>query len=386
MKKITLILLTLLLSVALFVSCADKTENPETEKKPVDPSTPIAECIDIPYQYDLTPYITISKDDYTNLKVTKVDTTVTDDQLNEVIYEVLKSHGTLEDVTDRPAALGDTLNIDFKGFVDGVAFEGGEATDAEIELGAGGFIEGFEDAIVGHTLGEEFTIDVTFPEDYNEELAGKEAQFEIKINSIKTTVLPELTEAFITENYEYKSLEEFIAAVTEEIAKENVLSAESEQRKELYAAIYNTVKILDYPKSEYQYYYDDFVNYYETNAQTYYGVDLKTFITEVAGSTEEEFYKYADMNAAQLVEQELVIFAIGNNENLITPLKRADYDAYVLEIAEVNGMEASEVEAEYGEKEIWNSLIMETVFDYLLAGATVVDPVEEEPIVITPVE
>ncbi len=385
MKKFALILLTVILSVALLAACSDNPETPATEKKPVDPTTPIAECFDLPYQYDLSPYITVEKDNYMNLQVTKIDTSVTDEQLNAAIFSELEAHGTLADVTDRPAELGDTLNINFKGYVDDVAFEGGEADNQELVLGEGGYIPGFEDAIVGHSLGEEFTIDVTFPEDYNEQLAGKAAKFEIKINSIKTTLLPELNEAFVTENYDYSSIEEFITATTEKLAKENVINADAEQKSELFAAIYNTVKFLDYPKKEYQARYDEFVDYYTALAQTNFGVDLKTFITEVAGSTEEEFYQQADLSAKQYVEQDLIVYAIGNKENLITSLKKSDYDAYLAKIASDNDMQVADVEAALSADELWNSLIIETVFDFILDNATVVEPTESEPIVITPV-
>ena len=376
MKKILLVLTALVLSLTLLVSCSKDV--PETPKDLTDPTLSINDCIEVPYQYDLSPYITVEKNDYTGLEVTKIDTTVTDEDLNAAIYAALEESATLVDVTDRGAELNDTLVIDFKGSVDGEYFDGGEATDFEMILGEAGFIDGFEDAIVGHTAGEEFVIDVTFPEDYNEELGGKAAKFEIKIKSIKETVLPELNEEFVLNNTECKSVEEFITYITEEAALLNIENAEADQRSEAFAQIYSNVELVDYPEDEYKFYYDDYVNYYEEMAQTYYGVDLATFITEVAGSTEDEFYYYADVNASQIVEQELIVFAIANAENLIAGLTKGDYDAYLAELGEYYEMDAASVESQYGATEIWKSLIMERVMDFVIENAVEVEPKAEE--------
>lgn len=376
MKKILFVLTALVLSVALLASCSKDT--PETPKDLTDPTLNISDCIEVPYQYDLTPYITVEKADYTGLEITKIDTTVTDEDLNAAIHAALEEAATFADVTDRGAKEGDNLVIDFKGSVDGEYFDGGEATDYEMVLGEAGFIEGFEDAIVGHKAGEEFVIDVTFPENYNEELGGKAAKFEIKIKSIKETVLPELNEEFVLNNTECKSVEEFVTYITEEAALLNIENAKAEKRNEAFAQIVANVELADYPEDEYKFYYDDYVNYYESMAQTYYGVDLKTFITEVAGSTEEEFYYYADVNASQIVEQELIVFAIANAENLISGLTKGDYDAYLVELGEYYEMDAASVESQYGATEIWKSLIMEKVMDYVIDNAVEVEPKAEE--------
>lgn len=376
MKKILLVLTALVLSLTLLVSCSKDTS--ETPKDLSDPTLSINDCIEVPYQYDLTPYITVEKSDYTGLEITKIDTTVTDEDLNNAIGAALEEAATIVDVTDRGAKEGDSLVIDFKGSVDGEFFDGGEATDYEMVLGEAGFIDGFEDAIIGHSAGEEFVIDVTFPEDYNEELGGKAAKFEIKIKSIKETVLPDLNEEFVLNNTECKSVEEFITYITEEAALLNIENAEAEKKSQAYAQIMTNVDLVEYPEDEYKYYYDDYVNYYESMAQTYYGVDLKTFITEVAGSTEEEFYYYADVNASQIVEQELIIFAIAKAENLINGLTKGDYDTYIAELAEYYDMDVASVESQYGATEVWKSLIMEKVMDFVIDNSVEVEPKAEE--------
>ena len=123
-------------------------------------------------------------------------------------------------VEDRAAENGDTVVIDFDGSVDGVPFDGGKAENYNLRLGDGNFIPGFEEAVVGHNIGEEFVIDVTFPEDYHaEELKGKEAQFAIKVHEIKTKELPELDDDFVKDVSEKDTVDEYKEEIKEKVAK-----------------------------------------------------------------------------------------------------------------------------------------------------------------------
>ncbi|MBE6701274.1 MAG: trigger factor [Ruminococcaceae bacterium] len=366
MKKIALFLSVLLIVLTLTGCSTDSVKK-------------IGDLIEVPYQYDLTPYIDITKDDYIGIEIEKLDSTVTEEDLDDAILALLEENGELTDVADRGAKLGDTLVIDFTGYVDGVAFENGADTNHELVLGQAGFIDGFEDALVGHKTGEDFTIDVTFPEDYGvDELNGKLANFKIKIHSIKEIVLPELNDAFAKEVYNCETLEEMLVKLGEDVAKEKAAAIEIEKQNLAFEVIYENVKIKDYPKEEYDYYYNDFVSYYEDIAKSYYNVDLKTFITEYSGSTEEEFYYYADLNAVSVVEQELIFFAIANEENLIENLTKTDYDAYLTEISAEYGYEPAEFEETYGSVEIWKTLIFDKTMEFVLENAVEVETTEEE--------
>ena len=142
-------------------------------------------------------YVTITK--YKGVEIDKVDSTkVSDDDVESQINSVLQSKATTTEVTDRAAHNGDTVTIDYEGKKDGVAFDGGTATDAQLTLGSGTFIDGFEDGVVGHNIGDTFDLDLTFPENYgNEELAGQAVVFTVTLKAISQTDVPELTDEFV---------------------------------------------------------------------------------------------------------------------------------------------------------------------------------------------
>lgn len=144
--------------------------------------------------------------EYKGLSAEKENAEVTDDEINHEIDRLRDQNSRMVDVDDRAAATGDIANINFEGFVDGVAFEGGKGEDYDLTLGSGSFIPGFEDQIVGHAIGEEFDVNVTFPEEYTPELASKPAVFKVKLNSLSVKELPELDDEFAKDLGEYDTL------------------------------------------------------------------------------------------------------------------------------------------------------------------------------------
>ena len=168
------------------------------------------------------PEVTLGK--YKGVQVTKIDTTVTDEEVEAALEKEQQKNSRTVSVTDRPVQTGDTAVIDFEGFVDGVAFEGGKGENHPLEIGSHSFIEGFEDQLVGHNAGEEVEVNVTFPEKYQAaELAGKPAVFKVKINEIKTKELPELNDEFAQDVSEFDTLAEYKEDLRKhlEVSKEN---------------------------------------------------------------------------------------------------------------------------------------------------------------------
>ena len=154
------------------------------------------------------PEVTLGK--YKGVQVTKIDTTVTDEEVEAALEKEQQKNSRTVTVTDRPVANGDTAVIDFEGFVDGVAFEGGKGENHPLEIGSHSFIDTFEDQLVGHNAGDEVEVNVTFPEKYQAaDLAGKPAVFKVKINEIKTKELPELNDEFASEVSEFDTLAEY---------------------------------------------------------------------------------------------------------------------------------------------------------------------------------
>lgn len=166
--------------------------------------------------------------DYDGIEVEKLSTEVTDEMIDEEIDRVRERNSRMITVEDRAAENGDTVVIDFEGFCDGEAFEGGKAEEYNLELGSGNFIPGFEEQIVGHNTGDEFDIDVKFPEEYQaENLKGKDAVFKIKLHEIKTKELPEIDDDFVKDVSEKDTVAEYRDELKEQIAKR--LESESER-------------------------------------------------------------------------------------------------------------------------------------------------------------
>lgn len=157
---------------------------------------------------------------YKEMEIKSKAVRVTEKMINEEIDRIRDRNSRMITVEDRPAADGDTAVIDFEGFLGDVAFEGGKAENYNLMLGSGSFIPGFEEQVIGHNAGEEFTITVTFPEDYqSEELKGQEAQFKIKLHEIKTKELPELDDEFVKDISDKETVEEYKKEVKETISK-----------------------------------------------------------------------------------------------------------------------------------------------------------------------
>ena len=172
------------------------------------------------------PEVTLGK--YMGVTVTKIDTSVSDDEVAEELENQRNKNARTVDVTDRAIAENDTAVIDFEGFVDGEAFEGGKGTDYELVIGSHSFIDTFEDQLVGKNVGDDVEVNVTFPEKYQaEELAGKPALFKVSIKGIKAKELPELNDEFAQDVSEFDTLDEY----KEDIKKNLQEKKDSEARK-----------------------------------------------------------------------------------------------------------------------------------------------------------
>lgn len=173
--------------------------------------------------------------DYKGIEVEKVVNSVTDEDINKQLDALREKNVTVETVDDRAAENGDDVVIDFEGFKDDVAFEGGKAEDFTLSLGSGQFIPGFEDQIVGHNAGEDFDINVTFPEEYQvKELAGAPAVFKIKLKSISKKVMPELDDDMVKDSTEFDTVDEYKADVKKKLEEANEKHADSEVEAKIF--------------------------------------------------------------------------------------------------------------------------------------------------------
>ena len=197
--------------------------------QPFDLDVPVmSKAEGVEMKMKVTTYPEVKLGEYKGLEAKMLDTEATDDDVAEELKNMQDRNSRLVTVEDRAAEMGDTAEIDFEGFVDGVAFEGGKGENYPLELGSGSFIPGFEEQVVGHKSEEEFDVNVTFPEEYAEELAGKDAVFKCKIHEIKSKELPELDDDFAKDVSEFDTLDELKADLKKQIVDRKTASANTD--------------------------------------------------------------------------------------------------------------------------------------------------------------
>jgi trigger factor len=217
-------------------------------------------------------------------------------------------------VEDRAAAMGDTAVIDFEGFVGDVAFEGGKGENYALALGSGSFIPGFEEQVAGHNVGEEFDVNVTFPEEYQaEELAGKEAVFKCKLHEIKAKELPELNDDFAKDCSEFETLEELKADIKKKLDEQRKQAAEEEFEGKIIDALVEKLQA-DIPEAMYERRIDDSVQNFEYRLQSQ-GLSLDMYL-QYTGMDKDAFRKGFREQAEKTVKVRLALEKIAQLEQL----------------------------------------------------------------------
>ncbi len=279
--------------------------------------------------------------DYLGIEVTKKSTEVTDELVDEEIEKVRDRNSRMVTVEDRAAQDGDVAVIDFEGFVDGEAFEGGKAENYNLKLGSGNFIPGFEEQIVGHNTDEEFTIDVNFPEDYQaEELKGKAAQFKIKLHEIKAKELPEVDDDFVKDVSEKETLDEYKEELKETIAKR--LADEAE--KDIDDQIANKLMELlegEIPEAMYDNEASEMVREFEMRLRAQ-GMDMKTYMQYMGIDVNALKGMYKE-EAEKRVKLRLALETVAKKENI--EVTDADFNEEYEKMAEAYKLEVDKVKA-----------------------------------------
>ncbi|MBQ4598726.1 MAG: trigger factor [Clostridia bacterium] len=323
---------------------------------------------------DLSKHVTLGK--YKGVTVTlTLSSEITDADVQSYIQEMMTYYATEQDVTDRSAALGDTVVIDFVGTMDGVAFSGGTADDQTLILGEGGYIDGFEDGIVGMNIGETKTIDVTFPESYqNADLAGKPAKFEITLDSIKESVAPEYNDTFVREELEYDTMAEFEAEVKEMLKAYRADEILAEKQDGAFSIAVDNATIVSYPEGVVEDYMYQQISYVKSYAEMY-SMTYSDFTEQVIGMTAAEYEAEVRASAEAAVKQEMVLYAIAQAENISgSEEERKAAEEYYLSYygaEDVASMcDSLDVTVEYFNNMIDFSVIYTAVMDFLTENAT----------------
>lgn len=303
---------------------------------------------------------------YKGIELKKIEYNVTDADIEHELGHMADRNSRLVTVEDRPVENGDITVIDFEGFVDGKAFEGGKAENHELTIGSNTFIPGFEDQIVGMKTGEEKDINVTFPEEYfSEELKGKDAVFKIKLHEIKKKELPKLDDDFAKDTSEFDTLKELKDSIKEKLEHENKHRAEHETEDAAIKAVVDTAEV-DIPSGMIETELDNMIRDMEQR-MAYQGMKFEQYL-QMIGKSMEDFRKENEEMAKNSVKTRLTLEAIVNAEK-VEP-KQEDVDSRLKEMAEMYGQKEEDLKKnEQFVNYVKDSLKNETVIRFIIDNA-----------------
>ena len=281
----------------------------------------------------------VTVENYKGIEVDKVPTEVTDADIDAEILRVREQNSRLVSVDGRAVESGDTAIIDYEGSVDGVPFEGGKGENHELVIGSHSFIDGFEDQIIGHNIGDEFDVNVTFPNEYHEKsLSGKAAVFKTKVNAIKIKELPEADDEFAQDVSEFDTIDEYKADVRKKLEESKANSAKAAKED---AAIDKIVEntTFDIPgvmiDTQAEQMYDSFANRLQSQ-----GLSMDMYL-KYTGLDEEKIMKDIRPQAEKKIKTRLVLDAIAKAENITA--SDEEIDAEIKKTAEAYGMEVEKL-------------------------------------------
>ena len=251
---------------------------------------------------------------YKGVEIKKVEYPVEDKDVEHELGHMQEHNSRLVSIDDRELQNGDIATIDFEGFVDGVAFEGGKAENHELEIGSGSFIPGFEDQLVGMKIDDEKEIKVTFPKEYfSKDLAGKEAMFKVKLHEIKKKELPELDDEFAKDVSEFDTLDELKASIKERLQKSNEQRAKYEIEENAIKEVCKNVKV-DIPSGMIEMEVTHMMKDFEQRL-SYQGLNMQQYL-KMIGKTEEEMKKEYEPQAIDGIKSRLTLEAIIKAEKI----------------------------------------------------------------------
>ena len=305
-------------------------------------------------------YVTLP-DNYTALPIKKSDITPSAEDIQAQVDNLLAQYATTQEVTGRAAQSGDIVNINYAGTVDGVAFTGGTYQGYDLTLGSGSFIDGFEDQIIGHNVGDTFDVNVTFPDGYDDStdsegntivLSGKAAVFSVTLNSISESVTPELTDAWVDANFgtsdDLHTAEAVRTYFSDALYDSNLENA-------IMDSLLDNSKFSELPTQATNYYICMFLNYY-SQLCSYYSIDLNTFAQAQGYADADAMLAASDSTITHLAQQDLIYQAIAESQG-ITPSQE--------------NLDTASSNSSYGENFVTYSALQGTVLDWLKANAVI---------------
>jgi trigger factor len=376
MKKKVLFLVMSLSLLMLAGGCSKKDVGSELEGTEVTPTAAATvtgaatdetatEVAPVREAYEVSEFITLGE--YKGIEVTVEKLEVSEEDIDAAIEADLQANATEEEVTDRAVETGDIVNIDYEGLKDDVAFEGGTAQAYDLTIGSNSFIPGFEEKLIGAKIGDKLKLDLTFPADYSAaELAGQAVVFNVTINSIKKSVIPELTEDYVKANTEYETIEAYREGSRATLQAENEETMKNNKINSVLTAIIDNSEIASYPQTLIDYYAFEMKDYY-TQYAAMFGMGFADFLA-ASGLNEESFATEQKSYAESRAAQELALNAIIKAEKM--ELTDAEYTDGIAKILTDYGYKTEEELFKTATKEqIKESLIWEKAVTFVTEQA-----------------
>lgn len=352
----------------------------ETGIKPVDQPeinvTSIEKGEDMTFEANVVVEPEVELGDYKGLEIEKQNTELTEEEVQESIDHQLGHLAEMVVKEDGAVENGDTVNIDFDGYVDGEQFEGGQAEGYDLEIGSGSFIPGFEEQLVGVKTGEEKDVNVTFPEEYHaEELAGKEATFKTKVNEIKYKDIPELNDEIANElDAEANSVDEYKENLRKRLAEQKATDAENTQKEEAINKATNNTTI-DVPEAMIKTELDRMVQEFGQRMQQQ-GLNLETYF-QISGQDESQLREQMKDDAEERVKTNLTLTAIADAEEV--EVSDADIDKELEKMSEQFNISVEDIKQTLGNTDIVkNDVRIQKVIDMLVEEAKLVEPSKDD--------
>ena len=312
------------------------------------------------------PEVKISE--YKGLVCEKPSTTVNKDDVEAYLNREREKHSRINPVTDRAVKNGDLVNIDFEGFIDGVAFEGGKGEKYDLEIGSKTFIDTFEEQIIGKNIGDEFDVNVTFPAEYGkEELASKPAVFKVKINEINEKILPELNDEFVQDTTEFESLKDYKKDIKSKLTAMKKDEADKKMKESVLEALIEKVEV-NIPKPMIELEIDHKINEFR-NGIGAQGLTLDSYLNYMGQSLENMREAYRIICEKQ-VKGRLALEAVAEAEKI--KVSEKEIDAELTRIAEAYRIDKEKIESIFGEKEkenIIKDLKTQKALDFLVKNS-----------------
>lgn len=315
--------------------------------------------------YKALNFVTLGQ--YKGLEVTVSSMDVTEKDIQDQYFMDCNSHDKLEKVLKGTVADGDVTNIDYVGTVDGEEFNGGTDKGVDLTIGSGRFVPGFEEGLIGAAIGEKVDVTVTFPENYEESLAGKEAVFAVTVNHVKKT--PEMNDKLVAEISDKKNVNEYRAELEKQIKANKESIRESEVINGVLNLVYSGATINGYPEDVVDYRVDQVKSYYKDIAEKS-KMKLEEFLQQQFQLSEEEFDEQYPTFVKQSMVQEMLLKAVAESEKL--EITDEDYESGLDKYVASTGAESKETLLSiYSETQIRKSMLMDKTLDFLKENTTV---------------